>query len=257
MKAAAGVEMLEITSIVMGKPNTIHPTFLWDDHSVILADTGYPRQLPILMKAIEQAGVPFERLSTIIITHQDIDHIGNLPAIINASSGKIEVLASETEKPYIQGEQRLLKITPEAIEQAVASLPAEVPAEWRSAFRAVLEHPLSAQVDRTPDDGELLPYCGGMTVIHTPGHTPGHISLYHHVSKTLIAGDALVVSDGLLLPTIPELTLDKDAALASFRKLDQYDIETVICYHGGLYRGNANERIAELGRSAANPDGAF
>ena len=49
-------------------------------------------------------------------------------------------------------------------------------------------------VDRIVEDGEELPFCGGITVIHTPGHTPGHICLYIGQNKTLIAGDALFKS---------------------------------------------------------------
>jgi glyoxylase-like metal-dependent hydrolase (beta-lactamase superfamily II) len=53
-------------------------------------------------------------------------------------------------------------------------------------------------------------------VINTPGHTPGHISLYHKPSKTLIAGDAMRVMDGQLLGPAPEQTLDVDTAIKSF-----------------------------------------
>ncbi|MHB8917725.1 MAG: MBL fold metallo-hydrolase [Desulfocucumaceae bacterium] len=56
---------------------------------------------------------------------------------------------------------------------------------------------LKADVGRTVADEEELPYCGGITVIHTPGHTPGHICLYHKQSRTLIAGDALFAEGGL------------------------------------------------------------
>jgi glyoxylase-like metal-dependent hydrolase (beta-lactamase superfamily II) len=37
-----------------------------------------------------------------------------------------------------------------------------------------------------------------------------------------------------------------DLALKSLKKLTQYDIETVVCYHGGVYKKNANKRLAEL-----------
>ena len=40
-------------------------------------------------------------------------------------------------------------------------------------------------------DGEVLPLGGGLKIIHTPGHTPGHISLLHLPSQTLITGDSV------------------------------------------------------------------
>ena len=246
MHVANGVEMLEISATIMGKANVIHPTLLWDEDAVILVDTGYPGQLPLFREAMAKAGVPFDKLSKVIVTHQDLDHIGSLPAILNASPQRVEVLAHEVEKPYIQGEKRLLKITPQAIAQAVNSLPAEMSEQQRKAFKAGLENPPKANVDKTIADEEELPYCGGITVITTPGHTPGHISLYHKKSKTLITGDTLLVVDGQLRKPDPRLTLDMDVAIKSLKKFAQYDIETVICYHGGLYKGDANQRIAEL-----------
>jgi glyoxylase-like metal-dependent hydrolase (beta-lactamase superfamily II) len=245
MRAANGVAMLSISATIMGKTDVVHPSLLWDQHNLILVDTAYPGQLPLIKEAMEQANLPFEKLSAVIITHQDIDHIGNLPAIRNESP-HVEVLAHKIEQPYVQGEKMLIKITPEAIEKAVAALPEEVPVEWRKAFRATLENPPRAQVDRNIAGGEQLPYCGGISVIDTPGHTPGHISLYHQASKTLIAADALVVIDGQLQAPEPSLCSDYDQARQSIAKLTSYDIETVICYHGGMITDNINERISKL-----------
>jgi glyoxylase-like metal-dependent hydrolase (beta-lactamase superfamily II) len=248
LKISNGIEMLEISAVIMGKTDTIHPTLFWDEETVILVDTGYPGQSRLIREAIEKAGLSSEKLERIIMTHQDLDHIGSLPVIVNESPIKIEVLTNEIEKPYIQGDKKLIKLTPEAIAQIDSILPANVPEEWRRAFKAVLENPPKAQVDRTVADGEELPYCGGIIVINTPGHTPGHISLYHKPSRTLIAGDALIVSDGQLLGPVAEQSSDIETAMKSLKKLAAFDIHTVICYHGGLYNDRVNQRIAELAR---------
>jgi glyoxylase-like metal-dependent hydrolase (beta-lactamase superfamily II) len=248
MRIANGVEMLEISATVMGKVDVVHPTLIWDKDMVVLIDTGYPGQLPLIREAMMNADVPLDRLNKIIITHQDLDHIGSLPSLINESSQFIEILANEVEKPYIEGEKKLLKLTPEAIAQAEANLPENVPVEWRKAFIAVLENPPHAPVDKTVTDGEELLYCGGITIINTPGHTPGHISLYHKPSKTLIAADALTVEDGQLQGPIPEYALDYDLAIKSISKFMAYDIDTVICFHGGLFNNNSNQRISELAK---------
>jgi glyoxylase-like metal-dependent hydrolase (beta-lactamase superfamily II) len=243
------IQMLTISALIMGRVESIYPTLFWDPDTALLVDAGFPGQLPLFRAALSQAGVPFERLATIVITHQDIDHMGGLPAMLAELEDRVQVLASAGEKPYIQGELRPVKLTPEAIERAVAGLPPEVPEERRRAFRYALEHPPSARVDRTLVDGEELPCCGGVTVILTPGHTPGHMSLYHRASRTLVAGDALRVEDGALLGPDPRATADMPLALQSLRKLAAFDIECVICYHGGMYTGDANRanrRIAEI-----------
>jgi glyoxylase-like metal-dependent hydrolase (beta-lactamase superfamily II) len=249
MRVAAGVEMLEIAATILGRRDTIYPTLFWDEERAILVDTGFPGQLPLFQEALEQAGVSLEKLTAIIVTHQDIDHIGSLPDILKEAPQKIEVLANAVEKPFIQGEQRLLKLTPEVVARAVASLPPEISEQARKAFQARLENPPKANVDKTVADGEELPYCGGVTIIGTPGHTPGHICLYHQPSKTLIAGDALRVADGQLMGPNPQATLDMPVAMQSLKKLTRYNIEKVICYHGGLYASGANQRLAELASS--------
>jgi glyoxylase-like metal-dependent hydrolase (beta-lactamase superfamily II) len=235
------VEILEISAYLLGELRIIHPVLIWDKDTAILVDAGYPGQLSKIREAMEKAGVPLNKLSKIIITHQDLDHIGSLPDILRESPEAIEVMAHEAEKPYIEGEKKLLKFTPEVMDQIDSW-----PEEWRKPMKTLLENPPKAPVDKTVSDGEELPLCGGITVIATPGHTPGHISLYHKPSKTLICGDAMTVEGGQLIGPDPRFTLDMDLAVKSLQKLLQYDIETVICYHGGRYLGNANQRIAEL-----------
>ncbi|MBD2860437.1 MBL fold metallo-hydrolase [Paenibacillus sp. IB182363] len=127
----------------------------------------------------------------------------------------------------------------------------QLPEPWRSALKRVLDHPPAAPVDRTITHGERLPIAGGLVVIGTPGHTPGHISLYHQPSRTLIAADALTVEDGRLLGPSAGQTHDMPLALRSLLALSEYDIDSVVCYHGGLYRdtnSRIRERIAEIAR---------
>ncbi|MGE7823171.1 MBL fold metallo-hydrolase [Paenibacillus sp. NPDC093718] len=241
-----GIAMLEISAAMMGRIETIHPTFLWDHQNLVLIDTGYPGQFPLIQEQLSNIGFSVQDINKIIITHQDLDHIGSLRAMIQHSSHAPKVFASEIEKPYIEGDTRLVKLSPEAIAQALASMPDNVPPEWRNAFKHTLENPPTAPVNRILRDGEMLPLCGGIIVIHTPGHTPGHTSLYHMPSKTLIAADALNVIDGRLVGPDPATTFDLVLAQLSLQKLTHYGVRNVICYHGGLFTDNPNQRIREL-----------
>jgi glyoxylase-like metal-dependent hydrolase (beta-lactamase superfamily II) len=243
MKIANGVAMLDIQTNLSGKPGVIHPTLIWDQETTILVDAGMPGRTPLgrIREAMAGEGVPFDRLNKVIITHQDIDHIGGLPDILEASQHPVEVLAHEGDQPYIEGEKRLIKITDKFLAQMETW-----PEELRKFAKPIFENPPHANVDHVVVDSEELPYCGGIIVIHMPGHTPGHICLYLKQSRTLIAGDTLNVADGRLLGPNPQHTLKMDQALNSLKKLARYDIDTVICYHGGLYRGKVNQQIAEL-----------
>ena len=98
------------------------------------------------------------------------------------------------------------------------------------------------KVNTTLDDGELV--YPGITVIHTPVH----ICLYHEGTKTIIAGDAMNIVDGEFVgPKTHNLTED-DAKIAinSLKKFQKFDVENIICYHGGLFNNNTNQKIKEL-----------
>ncbi|HEX3046350.1 MAG TPA: MBL fold metallo-hydrolase [Bacillota bacterium] len=247
MKIVDGVAALELTREFMGQKGTIYPTLIWDKDSVVLVDTGFPGQLQSIREAMEKEAIPLERLEKIIITHQDIDHIGSLPDLVQELGGTVKVLAHQEEKPYIQGEKPLVKM------KQFGKFAESLPEEQRRRITALFANPPKANVDTTVSDGEILPYVGGITVVFTPGHSPGHICLYLNQSKTLVTGDALTVSEGLLYGPNPQATANLETALESLKKLTKYDIQTVISYHGGVFQDNPNQRIFEI----ANGELAF
>ncbi|MCP6680612.1 MBL fold metallo-hydrolase [Bacillus nakamurai] len=245
MKIASGIETIELVMDMMGQKSVIHPALIWDNNEVLLVDTGIPGQLEEIREAMEKAGVSFDKLTKVILTHQDIDHVGSLSGIIKAADHHIEVFAHEDDKPYIEGDKPLIKMNPERMANMFESLPEE----QRQKIKALFDTPIAAKVDNTISDGDVLPYCGGITVIFTPGHTPGHISLYHHQSKTLIAGDALVAENSVLAGPSPRATIDMEMALQSIKKFTEFDIETVVCYHGGVVKDNVNQQLSALTES--------
>ena len=245
MLIAPRVEVLDLKMDLFGAPSSVRPTLVWDESEAVLIDAGYPGLLEQLREQIERAGVSAERLTRLIITHQDIDHIGGVNALL-ALNPRIEVLAHEEDRPYILGERPLIKFSPERLTQ-ITELASDLPEERRQTIFEGFRHP-NPRVDRTIADGETLPYCGGIVVIHTPGHTPGHVMLYLESSKVLVAGDGMNISDGRLTGPNAQMTPDLDQATSSLKRLAAYDVETVVCYHGGAYSGrDVNARIAELG----------
>lgn len=226
-----GIGDLELLFDFGGIPKVYHPVLIWDDDNVALVDAGYPGQFSQFREAVEQLGIPFDRINRIIVTHHDWDHVGSLAAIVDAAGGEVEVLAHGLEQPYIQGDEVFVKSTHR--DAVLAAMPRN------PQFGRV-------RVTRLVADGEELPLCGGIVVVHVPGHTPGHICLYHKRSRTLITGDALNVVDGKLLGPNPRYTHDLAEATVSLKKLARCDIRTVICYHGGVFTDDVNRRIAEI-----------
>ena len=62
----------------------------------------------------------------------------------------------------------------------------------------------------------------------------------------MIAGDALFLQDGELVISLPMFTYDMEQARQSVKKLLDYDIEKIICYHGGVYEGDIKEALKRI-----------
>jgi glyoxylase-like metal-dependent hydrolase (beta-lactamase superfamily II) len=241
MQLGKNLEALEVPMRLGANASTIYPVLLWDKKDgATLIDTGVPGSEKAIEEHLQRLGLGWKDIRRIIITHQDIDHIGGASAAVKASNA--EVLAHRDDIPYIQGERRLLKADPDRIEKMVQN----VPEERREAVRRIFSDPPKVHVTRALADGEKLPYGGGIVVIHTPGHTPGHISLYLEADRLLISGDALRAENGVLQGPSPGATADLALATASLRKLLDYPIDRVLCYHGGLANRGALARLREL-----------
>ncbi|MDR3281383.1 MAG: MBL fold metallo-hydrolase, partial [Synergistaceae bacterium] len=141
----------------------------------------------------------------------DIDHYGALGEIHEKYPG-IVTMSSELDAPYIDGRKKSLRAT-----RAMGILAAARP----------------APIDRTLAPREIMPWCGGTEIIPTPGHMPGHISLFVRRHRAVITGDALISIRGRLHAAHPRYALNPGEARASARLLLELDAERYICYHGG------------------------
>ncbi|MDZ4421404.1 MBL fold metallo-hydrolase [Bacillus cereus] len=217
MEIAKGIEMLQLEF----QEFVIHPILLWDDQMAVLIDTGFPGQIKDIQVEMEKVGVSFDKLKVVILTHQDIDHIGSLPELLQRCRSNIKVYAHELDKPYIEGDLPLLK-------------------------DGNVENGPKGKVSDTVIDGQELPYCGGILILHTPGHTPGHISLFLKQSKILVAGDSMYSVNGVLGGVHAPTSLNIMEARQSLKKYLNLDIESVVCYHGGLSMGNIKIQLQNL-----------
>lgn len=235
----AEVLVLRIDFEANGFKNTVFPTVITDASHMVLMDCGYPGFIPYLEAALAQKGHHLDRLTHIIVTHHDFDHMGSLRALKDKYP-HVKVLASEVEAPYIAGKSKSLRLA--QAEALYDSLPDNAkPGAF--AFQKMLEGVEKCDVDEYLADGQVLPFCGGIRVIATPGHMPGHIALYHIPSQTVVVGDAMVMEGGNLGLANPQYTLDMDLAIQSIQKLSELSLKALVCYHGGICQDNPNEAI--------------
>lgn len=231
-----------------GNENILYPVILECDHSLILVDCGYPGFTTILEDAANVHGFSLKQLTAVIITHHDIDHYGCLFELKALNPG-LRVYSSVSDEPYISGRAKSVRL--KQAEEMYESLQENQKA-GAVQFQEALRNLKPVAVDETLEDGEEISSCAGVQVVSTPGHMPGHISLYIRQRKTLITADAVVFENGKLNIANPDFTLDLKSAVTSIKKLQQLEIDTLICYHGGMVSGDIKKKLEQLAEEYAH-----
>lgn len=196
----------------------------------VLVDAGMPKSADAILAAAEEHYGPGCKPACILLTHGHFDHVGALIDLIN--HWKVPVYAHEKELPYLTGKESYP--FPDPMVGGLVSL--------MSSFFSVEPIDLGDHVSKLPDDGSV-PSMPGWSWIHTPGHTPGHVSFFRDSDRSLIAGDAFVtVKQESLYKVImqqPEisgppryLTTDWDNAKASVRTLEALKPQAAVTGHG-------------------------
>lgn len=225
-----------------GREDVLYPVLLQHQEENILVDCGYDHTFPQLEDALAKVGIAVSQLTGIVLTHHDIDHMaGAYP--IKERFPAIPVYASAIEAKYISGAEKSLRL--QQAEDLYACLPEEQRPAARQ-FQEFLQTVKPIPVDYLLAEISNWPMAGNVDVVFTPGHTPGHISLYIKEQKTLVAADAMVIENGRLNLANPQFALDLPRAIASVHTLQTLAVEKLICYHGGLLEQNVPEAIADL-----------
>ncbi|WP_179266216.1 MBL fold metallo-hydrolase [Asanoa hainanensis] len=196
------------------------------DDGLVLVDTGLPGRAPAVLRALAHARRAVGDITTILVTHQHMDHVGGLAELRRRSGAR--VVAHELDVPVITGARRPALTAV----QRLAGL--------------VVKDPEPAPVDEMlTADGPLDVV--GMRAFHTPGHTPGHVSyLLDRGGGVLFTGDAAGSAAGKVRATPRAMTDDLTAARASVARLAELDFDVAVFGHGSAVRGRAVDRFRAL-----------
>jgi len=123
------------------------------------------------------------RPKSIILTHGHFDHVGSLLKL--AEEWDVPVYAHYLELPYLTGKSSYPPPDPGVGGGLMA---------WLSFLYPNAPVNLQGLINALPEDGSL-PGLQGWRYIHTPGHAPGHVSLFREEDRVLIAGDAFVTTN--------------------------------------------------------------
>ena len=216
MKIADGIYGLPQTLKLGEQEEEIYPVAVEDDQGLILIDAGLPGNLEIIEENLQEHGFSLEDVEKLILTHQDFDHCGCAAELVKETD--VTVFAHEEDAPAIDGREQPVKG-----EERYPALNVDVELVGGETIRA--------------EDREL-------DIIHTPGHTAGHISIL--AEGLLIAGDAVnVEEDGFSGPR-ERFTPEMEEATESVHRLSFREYEKVHCFHGGTVEAS-NEEVKEIG----------
>ncbi len=208
--------------------------FVITEEELTLIDAGFRGSLPGINRYLKKLGRSVDEISLIIATHNHLDHIGGMPEIRGASGAKVAVYTTDLGKtldelPYHGIVRKALKVPlVRLLKPLVFARPGDVD------FKLM--------------GGEALKQLGGLEVIHTPGHTPGSISLYSKKHKILFVGDA--INNRFIKMRYPSkaVSTDLNEAVNSVRKLAELDFENICFGHGKPVIGDTRRRLRkELG----------
>ncbi len=203
---------------------TANTYILVDPDGMTVIDAGLPRSEKKILAYVASLGKTPQEIKRIIITHADIDHYGGLAALQKTSGAQTYASPAEAEAMAKGKSSREIKARGFSLRRILFTL----------ARPFVKATPF--QVDEVLTEGQVLPVLGGLQVIGTPGHTPGHVSLYAPASGILFCGDSMVSDENGLIGSRPGLTWDETQARASERKQAGLGARIVCPGHGPVVR---------------------
>jgi glyoxylase-like metal-dependent hydrolase (beta-lactamase superfamily II) len=173
------------------------------DNGAVLIDTGMPGRAKAITLELEAYGIRKQDISRILLTHHDIDHVGNAD-FFQRNCG-CEVCISKEDYPYFTGELKRPGIKNLLGKLIKVKVPEKI---------SILD---SQKVDN-------------ILVINTPGHTPGHRCF--RFGDVLFAGDLVRILNGKVTLSPTFMTWDKSILSETISRLPMLGIRIICPAHG-------------------------
>jgi len=172
-------------------------------------------------------GYDIKNVKRIILTHVHVDHSQAANELKKRSGAKIYSHWIESQylshNPIYQGPPTTQE-TVDKLEKLGVSMKALI-----KEYGSLEVEPIS--VDEQVSDGDMI---GSLKVIHTPGHTPGHISLYYEKDKLLLGADSIYKhvfgAEGMYI-SAPQVSIDPVTAIVSAQRLSKVNFDKLLMAH--------------------------
>lgn len=206
---------------------------LEDTDGLTLIDACFPGSKDKIFAALQKAGKNPLDIKRLILTHCHPDHAGGAAEMHQATGARVYAHVDDA-PPIEQGAilNRPRHLSPGMLNWLLYQL-----------FIKRASHLFPAvAVDEKLRDGDVLPLAGGLQVIHTPGHSTGHIALLLRQEGVLIAGDLCANMMGLDYSTVYE---DRELGRQSILKAAGFAFDHAVFGHGGPLLQDANTKLRQ------------
>ena len=197
---------------------------LIDDDGLTIIDAGLPRSEKKILAFVAKLGFYPSDVKRIVLTHSDLDHVGALAALQKATGARTYASQIEADAIAAGKPSRQISSNGSSLRRILFTL------------AGTLFKVKPFQVDKILVEGQTLPALGGLRVVETPGHTPGHISLYAPAVGVLFCGDSMVTVENGIRGSRPGVTWDEAKAKESARKQAELGASIVCSGHGPVVK---------------------
>lgn len=207
--------------------------FVDDDGQVTLVDAGTKRAPRRILAGLEHIGVAPSDVTRLLVTHAHPDHVGGLATMRGRTGATVAV--HERDAAYVrEGKGPVLDRS---------TLGGRLFRRNRGSVPTPVEDELV--------DGQVLDVGGGLRVVHTPGHSPGHVALLHQASSVLITGDSIWNMRSRMTWPVPAFCTDVAMAKETAHVLAELEYQVAAFTHGPEIREGAREAVRGFLRERA------
>ncbi len=191
---------------------------------LLVVDTGTPGNAQKTIQYIEKSGRKPSEVSTIILTHYHMDHAGSLKDLKELTGAKVAV--GEQDADFVSGKSAYPK--PKGLLMRAANS---------------FIKPTPVPVEISLKDGDKI---DGLTVVFTPGHTPGSIMLFDEERRALFCGDTLRLENQAVVAGPERFVWDEAKEKESIIKVALLNFDVLLPGHGEYLKGGASDAVKQL-----------